>query len=77
MYSAPRGPAETVIRVNRRDFAEWQDGMTVVCLLDRLRYTFPRIIVSINGEFVPGGEYSTRTIPDEADVRVIHLMAGG
>jgi len=66
-----------VIRVNNRDEVEWEEGLTVSGLLERFRYTFPHIIVSINGEVVPREEYPTRVIPDGADVRVIHLIAGG
>ena len=51
--------------------------MTVVDLLDQLRFTFPHIIVSIDGELVLRADYETHTIPDDADVRVVHLMAGG
>ena len=66
-----------MIRVNNRDELEWEEGLTVSALLARFRYTFAHIIVSINGEVVPREEYHTRTIPDGADVRVIHLIAGG
>lgn len=66
-----------MIRVNNRDEVEWEEGLTVSGLLERFRYTFPHIIVSINGEVVPREEYPTRVIPDGADVRVIHLIAGG
>jgi sulfur carrier protein len=51
--------------------------MTVTALLKAMNYTFPHIIVSINGVIVPRAAYETHTLPDEADVRVIHLMAGG
>ncbi|RLC86787.1 MAG: thiamine biosynthesis protein ThiS [Chloroflexi bacterium] len=66
-----------MIRVNNRDEVEWEEGLTVSGLLERFRYTFPHIIVSINGEVVPREEYPTRVIPNGADVRVIHLIAGG
>ncbi len=66
-----------MIRVNNRDEIEWEEKMTVSSLLARFRYTFPHIIVSINGEVIPREEYPARTIPDGADVRVIHLIAGG
>lgn len=51
--------------------------MTVSALLERLNYTFPHIIVKVNGDLVRREEYDTRAIPDGADVRVIHLIAGG
>ena len=66
-----------MILVNNRDEIEWEDGLTVSGLLDRFRYTFPHIIVKIDGEVIPREQYPTRTIPDGADVRVIHLIAGG
>jgi len=66
-----------MILVNDRDEVEWEEGLTVSGLLDRFRYTFPHIIVKIDGEVIPREQYPTRTIPDGADVRVIHLIAGG
>ncbi len=66
-----------MIRVNNRDEIEWQEGLTVSGLLELFRYTFPDIIVKINGELIRREEYPTRTIPDGADVRVIHMIAGG
>jgi thiamine biosynthesis protein ThiS len=66
-----------VILVNRRDRVEWEEGMTVSALLTVMRYSFPRIIVSVDGELVPPEEYDSYVIPDHADVRLIHLMAGG
>ncbi|MEA3377789.1 MAG: sulfur carrier protein ThiS [Chloroflexota bacterium] len=66
-----------MIRVNNRTEVQWEEGMTVSTLLERLNYTFPHIIVKVDGELVRRDEYDTRTIPDGADVRVIHLIAGG
>ena len=66
-----------MILVNNRDEVEWEEGLTVSTLLERFRYTFPHIIVKVDGEVVPREEYPTRTIPDDADVWVIHLIAGG
>ena len=66
-----------MIIVNQRNRVTWYEGMTVTALLKAMNYTFPHIIVSINGIIVPRDAYETHTLPDEADVRVIHLMAGG
>jgi len=66
-----------VVRVNNRDEVEWEEGLTVSGLLERFRYTFAHIIVKVNGEVVPREEYPTCTISGGADVRVIHLIAGG
>jgi len=66
-----------MIRVNNRDEIEWKEGLTVSDLLERLRYTYPHIIVKINEKIVSREKYSTCVIPDGADVQVIHLIAGG
>jgi len=66
-----------VIRVNNRDEIEWEEGLTVSALLERLRYTFAHIIVKIDGQVVLREDYPTHLIPDGADVWVIHLIAGG
>lgn len=66
-----------LIRVNNKDEIEWEPGLTVAELLRRFRYTFPAIVVTINGEVISEEEFPTRLIPDGADVRVIHLIAGG
>lgn len=66
-----------MIRVNNRDEIEWEKGLTVSGLLERLNYTFPHIIVKVNGELVRKEDYDTYAIPDDADVRAIHLIAGG
>jgi thiamine biosynthesis protein ThiS len=66
-----------MITINQRDVLPWREDMTVQDLLDTLSYSFPRIIVSIDGVAVPHDAYAMTPVPDEADVRVIHLMAGG
>ncbi len=66
-----------MITVNQRDEVEWREGMTVRDLLKKLKYTYPHIIVRINGDLVRDEDFKTTTIPDEAHVQLIHLIAGG
>jgi sulfur carrier protein len=66
-----------MIRVNDKFEVEWEEGMTVTELLKRLRFSFPLIIVSVDGELVPKEEYATRMIQDDAKVKVLHMTAGG
>lgn len=66
-----------MIRVNDRDEVEWGEGLTVSDLLQRMRYTYPHIVVRVMGNVVPEEAYSTWRVPDGADVWVIHLIAGG
>ena len=66
-----------MIRVNDKFDVEWQEGMNVNSLLKILNFTFPMIVVSVNGMVVPKGEYGATTIEDNDEVKVIHLVAGG
>ena len=66
-----------MIRVNDKFEVEWEEGMTVTELLKRLKFSFPLIIVSVDGELVPKEEYTTREIHDDATVKVLHMTAGG
>lgn len=66
-----------MIRVNDMFEVGWHTGMTVEALLERLKFTFPLIIVSVDGALVPKEDYSTFQIADGAQVKVLHMIAGG
>lgn len=65
-----------MILVNGRKFV-WEEGLTVEKLIELKRYTFPKIIVKINGRLINKEAYSNTIINDGEDVKVIHLLAGG
>ena len=67
-----------MITVNKRHTLPWTEGMTTPRRPDRdALHPFPHIVVAVNGTLVRHNTYDTTTIPDGADVRVVHLMAGG
>jgi sulfur carrier protein len=65
-----------MIRINEEEVG-WEEGMTVSSLLAKCRYTFPLIIVKINGELVPRREFEQHAVADGDRVEAIHLMSGG
>jgi sulfur carrier protein len=56
---------------------EHEPGMTVEDILKRKNYKFRMLAVWIDGEFVPRGTYERTPVPDRADVKVVHMIAGG
>lgn len=67
-----------MIRVNNGKFeVTWKPGMTIRDLLNELRFTFPRLVISVNGEIVPQEKWDTYALKDGDDVKVIHMTAGG
>jgi thiamine biosynthesis protein ThiS len=65
-----------MIKVNKRD-REWEENLTVKLLLKRCKYTFPLIMVKVNGKYIPKGKYKSTAIMDGDDIQVIHSIAGG
>lgn len=51
--------------------------MTVERVLEVMNYTFRLLVVKVNEKLVKREDYSTTSIPENADVKVIHLVAGG
>lgn len=56
---------------------EWQAGMSITDLLEQKRFTFKMLVIKVNGELIKKKDYQNTIIPENADVKVIHLMSGG
>ena len=56
---------------------DYQEGMTVADIIDKRRYIWRMLAVFVNGTFVPRGTYDKTPVPDGAEVKVIHQIAGG
>jgi thiamine biosynthesis protein ThiS len=66
-----------MISVNGKFEVPWEEGMTVSDLLRELKFSYPLIIVSVDGVLVQKEEYATRQVPDHSEVKVLHMIAGG
>jgi sulfur carrier protein len=66
-----------MIRVNDRFEVEWFEGMTIETLLQQCGFTYPLVVVSVQGQVVPNSQFSAYVVEDGSDVRVLHLVAGG
>ncbi len=56
---------------------EWHEGMTIRDILNAKNYTFRMLVTKVDGVLVKRADYDTSTVPDHADVKVIHLISGG
>ncbi len=65
-----------MIQVNGGDLP-WKPGMTVQQVIQAKEYTFPAVMVSVNGISVAEEEYETYGVQDGDKVLVLHLIAGG
>ena len=46
-------------------------------MLNRVRYTFPLVVVKINDKVIPRSKFSEVIIPDNSKIAVINMISGG
>lgn len=56
---------------------EFKEGMTIKDILIAKKYSFPLLVVSVNGKHIPRENFSTVEVSDNSKIQVIHLMSGG
>ena len=65
-----------MIRVADQTIA-WHEGMTVSDLLAEINDPHPYAVVRINQTYVSRPNFDKTTIPDDAEVYLIPMVAGG
>jgi len=65
-----------MIEVNSKK-VDWIENETIKELLKRVRYTFPLVVVKINGKVILRKNFSDEKIPDNSKISVIHMISGG
>jgi sulfur carrier protein len=65
-----------VIVVNGNNI-EWEENLTVTDLLEKMNYTFPKIVVRVNGKVIDQKQWQEYKVPDGAEIHAHHLIAGG
>ena len=55
----------------------WREGMSVSDLLDELDDPHPYAVVRINDQYVTQPNFEHTLVPDEAEVFLIPMIAGG
>ncbi|NOR16013.1 MAG: sulfur carrier protein ThiS [Candidatus Aminicenantes bacterium] len=68
--------AGETITVNGRT-VPWQEGMTIQTVLEVMNYTFRLLVVKLDGRLIKKEKYKSTAVPENADVKVIHMVAGG
>lgn len=65
-----------MIVVDGKDLA-WQEGMTIADLLDTIEDVSFCSVVRMNGRLISSPDFDHTTIPDEAEINLLPLVAGG
>ncbi len=65
------------ILLNNRETSYDAEAMTVRELLEHNRFTFPMIVVKVNGELIRKERFDQVSVHDGDHVQALHLMSGG
>jgi thiamine biosynthesis protein ThiS len=65
-----------MIRVSGKEYA-WREGMTIADLLDDMQDVHPYAVVRIDGTYVSRPNFERTTIPDNVEVFLVPMIAGG
>lgn len=65
------------ITVNKREYQFDEDGLNVAEILARMNFTFPMIVVKLNGVLVKKDDYVNTPVGEGDVVEAIHLISGG
>ena len=62
--------------INGKMMAEVAAG-TVIDVLERLELKVSRVVVEVNGDIIPKGQYDTYWIDEAAAVEIVSFVGGG
>ena len=65
-----------MIRVRGKDYP-WRQGMTVADLLKEIGVSYAYAVVRINEKAVSKPNFETTLVPDDSEVNLIPMIAGG
>ncbi len=65
-----------MITVSNKTVA-WHEGMTITELLNEIQDDHPYAVVRINDRYVSRPDFGRTTIPDNSEVFLIPMIAGG
>ena len=68
--------ARVVIRVGEKEIP-WREGMTVADLVRELNDPYPYAVVRVNEKTVSRPNFDKVIVPDQAEVFLIPMVAGG
>ena len=55
----------------------WKKGMTISNLLRKIADSHQYAVIKLNGRYVSRPNFDTHVIPDNAEIRLIPMIAGG
>ena len=65
-----------MVRIGNQELA-WREGMTVADLLKELGDSYPYAVARVGNRVISGPDFDKATVPNDSEVYLIPLIAGG
>ena len=62
------------MKLNHREYPSWREGLTVQDVITENSFTWPKLVVKVNGRVIWPEEYEKTGLREEDDLEVIHLL---
>jgi len=65
-----------MVRIGNQELA-WREGMTVTDVLKELGDSYPYAVARVGNRLISGPDFDQATVPNDSEVYLIPLIAGG
>lgn len=65
------------MRLNDRPYENWHEGLTIRGVMDYMHFTWPKLVVKVNGRLVWPEDYGNVVLKEDDDLKIHHLLGGG
>lgn len=66
-----------IMLLNNRQFDYYEKNMSIQDVIDVMRFTYPRLVVKVNGKLIQKKDYKNVFLNENDDLKIHHLLAGG
>ena len=66
-----------IIKINGKKYSDYQEGITVQDLIEKLNLHDKQIIVELNQLALIKKDYQTQSLKDEDSIEIVQIAAGG
>lgn len=63
--------------LNDRPYDNWQEGVTILGVMEYMKFTWPKLVVKVNGQLVWPEDYNNVILQENDDLKIHHLLGGG
>lgn len=65
------------IKVNGTNRTFSEENLTIADLLEKMKYSFPRIIVKYKDKIISKNDFKEIILTDNDEILIIHMISGG